>query len=182
MPTQEHVREYQRRYREANREKAREYNKAYHAANREKRREYDRRRREQARAEKQATKQATPTHVVEARKVRKVLTTKAFKYGLDAAALSAWYEKTWLAQKGRCPVCGVAFDGTPTEFTFTGSGQKMAGRAVIDHNHDTGALRGLLCSSCNTLVGRIERDPSRAISAVDYVLAHEPVDTDPPAG
>jgi hypothetical protein len=30
-------------------------------------------------------------------------------------------------------------------------------RLCIDHNHETGKVRGCLCSGCNTLVGFIER-------------------------
>ena len=30
--------------------------------------------------------------------------------------------------------------------------------AVIDHNHATGAVRGVICNSCNTLLGRLGDD------------------------
>lgn len=42
----------------------------------------------------------------------------------------------WEWQDGRCAMCGV-----------------MASRIVRDHCHDTGLVRGLLCSGCNTAEG-----------------------------
>jgi len=38
--------------------------------------------------------------------------------------------------------------------------RKRAGRLCVDHNHQTGEIRGLLCKLCNTYLGVIERDPS----------------------
>lgn len=41
-------------------------------------------------------------------------------------------------------------------------------RANIDHNHETGKFRALLCNSCNTLLGRIEKDVSVIHGLIDY--------------
>jgi recombination endonuclease VII len=35
--------------------------------------------------------------------------------------------------------------------------QKSGKRLSLDHSHKTGLLRGLLCSTCNRALGRIER-------------------------
>lgn len=168
------VSEYQRRYRAAHRDTAREYNKAYHAANRERRREYDRARRAAAKALK-APKAAPDQETLQARRVRKVLTTKALKYGMTAETLTAWYAATWAAQGGCCAVCLQAFDGSADEFTFSGRDEgpgPFVGQAVIEHDHATKRLRGLTCSACNTLVGRIEKNLPRAVAAAGYLLTH----------
>lgn len=39
----------------------------------------------------------------------------------------------------------------------------------VDHNHDTGRVRGLLCHRCNILVGAIERNQSRLNDVLAYL-------------
>ena len=46
------------------------------------------------------------------------------------------------AQREVCAICGYPFPATPE----------------VDHNHMTGALRGLLCRECNLLLGIVERE------------------------
>ena len=96
------------------------------------------------------------------------------KYGLSAEAFDAM----WAAQGGTCPVCDVPFDPN--------AAPRAKGSAVIDHDHETGEVRGLLCHGCNLQVGYIEKNTRRAIRAVEYVLdrlgvTYEGVDTDPAA-
>ena len=40
---------------------------------------------------------------------------------------------------------------------------------VIDHCHKTGKVRGLLCYSCNTLIGLAKENPEILKSAINYV-------------
>jgi hypothetical protein len=90
------------------------------------------------------------------------------KYGLSPGEFDAMLA----AQGGACVICEKAFIlGTP--------GNRGRGAPCVDHNHDTGKVRGLLCRGCNVAVGFMEKDTSRAIKAVDYILAHEPIDTTP---
>ena len=46
-------------------------------------------------------------------------------------------------QTGLCWICGKK--------------QKSGKRLATDHSHKTGLIRGLLCSQCNRLLGKIER-------------------------
>jgi hypothetical protein len=40
---------------------------------------------------------------------------------------------------------------------------------VVDHNHSTGDVRGILCSSCNVSAGRMGDSPSRLRALADYL-------------
>lgn len=46
-------------------------------------------------------------------------------------------------------------------------------RLVVDHDHETNALRGVLCSNCNTAIGLMKDDPIRLERAIAY-LANPP--------
>lgn len=59
------------------------------------------------------------------------------KYGISLAD----YERMLAQQKGRCAICG----DPPGK-----------NRLAVDHNHQTGAVRGLLCVRCNTSLERVE--------------------------
>jgi hypothetical protein len=56
------------------------------------------------------------------------------------------YEERYASQEGVCRVCRRA---------ETVSGRLLA----VDHDHNTGAIRGLLCTKCNTTCGWIEQYP-----------------------
>jgi hypothetical protein len=60
-------------------------------------------------------------------------------------------------QAGRCAICGRDI----SDFSF-----------VVDHDHTTGAVRGLLCRRCNTVVGFVESPPEVWQPHRDYVEAH----------
>lgn len=44
-------------------------------------------------------------------------------------------------------------------------------RLHIDHDHETGEIRSLLCSCCNTAIGQLQDDPDLAQAAADYLYA-----------
>jgi hypothetical protein len=39
----------------------------------------------------------------------------------------------------------------------------------VDHNHETGQIRGVLCQRCNHGIGLLEEDPARLRAAADYL-------------
>lgn len=56
------------------------------------------------------------------------------------------------AQNGQCAICGDAIEDL-----------------VVDHNHNTGAVRGLLCRSCNSGLGLFKDNLERLRGAVRYM-------------
>ena len=60
-------------------------------------------------------------------------------------------------QNGRCAICGVPEYELPS-------------RLYIDHDHETGKVRGLLCPSCNTGLGHLKDDPEVLLRACIYLL------------
>jgi hypothetical protein len=82
------------------------------------------------------------------------------KYGITPAQ----HAQMILAQDGKCLVCGETPDGRPKK-----------GKLHVDHCHDTGKVRGLLCHSCNVAIGHLKEDPVRIKALLEYVLKHLPV-------
>jgi hypothetical protein len=77
------------------------------------------------------------------------------KYGLTQGDWDAMIER----QGGRCAIC-------PSE--------KPGGRGElwhIDHDHATGAVRGLLCHHCNVGIGNFQDDPELLRAAAAYIEA-----------
>lgn len=64
------------------------------------------------------------------------------------------------AQGGKCAVCGCA----PSEV----QGHRST-RLYIDHCHETGVIRGLLCNRCNTGIGYFQNSGERLESAANYL-------------
>lgn len=60
-------------------------------------------------------------------------------------------------QGGGCAICGLV--------------TKMRGKVVlvVDHDHETGAVRGLLCNPCNLMMGRYDSDPDFVSRLLGYV-------------
>jgi len=75
------------------------------------------------------------------------------RYGITIAK----YDEKLEAQGGGCAICGA----TPEE-----NGKRLN----VDHDHETGAVRGLLCGSCNRAIGLFQDDPNIMRSAVNYMV------------
>lgn len=88
-------------------------------------------------------------HVGSAIRRRSMLKTT---YGLTPEAFDAIVE----AQGGRCAIC-------------LGDDPGVKGVWHVDHCHDTNAVRGLLCTNCNTGLGQFKDDPDVLRRAVDYL-------------
>jgi hypothetical protein len=70
------------------------------------------------------------------------------------------FSQMWSSQNGKCGICLCQMNETG------------APHCVIDHDHKTGDIRGLLCSHCNLAIGHFKDDPERALRAADYLGKH----------
>ena len=43
----------------------------------------------------------------------------------------------------------------------------------IDHNHETGKVRALLCGPCNVALGGFRESPTLLRAAAEYIESHE---------
>lgn len=74
------------------------------------------------------------------------------KYGITLAERNAML----VAQGGHCAICPATEPGGRGEFH-------------VDHDHNTGRVRGLLCHSCNTAIGLLGEDPKRLGAVLEYL-------------
>lgn len=81
------------------------------------------------------------------------------RYGLTPER----YDEILLAQGGVCAACGQP---------ETGRNQRGPVSMAVDHDHDTGQVRGLLCMRCNRALGML-RDSADIVQALaDYRRRH----------
>lgn len=64
------------------------------------------------------------------------------------------YTKKWNAQGGVCNICG---------------GDNEIRALAVDHCHTTGRIRGLLCDTCNVMLGCAKDKPALLLRAAQYL-------------
>ena len=131
-----------------------EHYRAYYAANRERRLANAKRSYEKHHDQSLAIRQAwNDRNGYDSRIRRKGISTEE-------------YERRFAEQGGLCAICR--------------KGHRADRRFDIDHDHATGAIRGLLCQGCNMRLGRF-RDDTAALRAAgreaDAVYLERAVDT-----
>jgi len=68
------------------------------------------------------------------------------------------YDRLFVEQKGRCAICKRTQEDL---------------RLAVDHSHQTGNRRGLLCRMCNLGLGNFRDNPSALRSAIRYLARSE---------
>ena len=81
-------------------------------------------------------------------------------YGLTLGA----YQEMFTRQGGRCAICGAP------------PGKRAL---AVDHNHETGEVRALLCARCNVGIGGFRDDPELLAAAIVYLRSFERQATEP---
>lgn len=74
-------------------------------------------------------------------------------YGIDHDDYDRMYEE----QDGKCYICRTEY---PVLF--------------VDHNHETGNVRALLCNNCNTGLGLFKENEESLTSAIRYLRVFSP--------
>ena len=82
-------------------------------------------------------------------------------YGLTPQQLQAMHDR----QQGKCASCGEE------EKTVTRNGKRR--KLCIDHDHETGLPRELLCSQCNVGIGMLQDSVTIIEKALNYVRRHK---------
>ena len=70
------------------------------------------------------------------------------------------YNILFASQNNCCAICGT---DSPEMKMYRGNGW------VVDHDHDTGQVRGILCCRCNLLLGRAKDSISILENAINYL-------------
>lgn len=70
------------------------------------------------------------------------------------------FEAMLAEQDGQCAICRTDKPGG------------RHGLWQVDHNHDTGAVRGLLCQGCNSGIGQFKENPDALLAAIRYLALH----------
>lgn len=69
------------------------------------------------------------------------------------------YEELNTKQSGKCAICG----------STDSNNSRVSSRLFVDHCHATGAVRGLLCSSCNHAIGLLKDNTTLLANAIAYL-------------
>jgi hypothetical protein len=89
-------------------------------------------------------------------------TLRHLKY-LHGLSSEAYFEMV-KAQSDRCAICRKA----QSSYAIGGRHTRTT-RLVVDHDHKTGAIRGLLCWSCNIGIGHFKEDVTALRDAAKYL-------------
>jgi Recombination endonuclease VII len=98
----------------------------------------------------------------EAARLRTRHYTLKYNFGMTIDDLSTMLS----AQNGECAVCEDSI-----VVSVSGKGSRTV--ACVDHDHETGKVRGLLCHSCNTALGLFKDDKILLLKAFEYLKDHD---------
>jgi RNA polymerase-binding transcription factor DksA len=80
------------------------------------------------------------------------------KYNISFNDVLSLLEK----QNGVCKICGIPI-------SIQSSTGKGSGNLKLDHNHETGKVRGILCNNCNIGLGSFNDSVRKLESAILYL-------------
>lgn len=157
--------EYFRRYYQANKAKYKEQSRVNYLKNREKAIERSRQWKEknperyqeltrnhsEKNREKMTARSAAWYRENKDRARQTTRKNKLQRYGLTVEQFSAMLA----SQSGKCPICQMEL--------------KSPKVPAVDHDHQTGAVRGILCRQCNAAIGQLQDNPTVLRRAAEYL-------------
>lgn len=69
------------------------------------------------------------------------------------------YQNLYAIQNGYCAICEKHRSTQKKDLS-------------LDHDHNTGQIRGFLCDNCNTALGKFKDDTSLLLKAIEYIVKH----------
>jgi len=142
-----------RKYREENREACLLAQREWRKNNKEKIKKYD-----SSWREKNKDKYKASQKKWKQKNKRKVLSDKLKRiYGISQDQ----YNDMLQSQGGVCAICSKECE--------------INKRLSVDHCHNTGEIRGLLCSKCNTALGQMKDSIENLRKAADYLEKHQTI-------
>ena len=81
---------------------------------------------------------------------RKYLLKRKYSIELNPEKFQEMYD----AQGGKCAICQK---------------EPLDNHLSVDHNHETGEIRGLLCVGCNWALGWVKEDVVTLLRMIDYI-------------
>lgn len=105
---------------------------------------------------KKCKRMALPNRRVPPHKQRDINMRK--RYGVTTEHFEFLLE----SQDNSCAICGMELNA---DLSYKGRETKP----VVDHCHNTGDVRGILCNSCNLIIGHAKDDIDRLSRAIVYL-------------
>jgi hypothetical protein len=138
--------EHDKKYKESHKEQIKKYNKEYRDKHKDEARE--------------ATRLWELNHpdIVKQRRKKWFQKTKNKEYMKNYHLIKNYnitlddYNKLFLKQEGKCKICHQSFESL-----------------IVDHNHKTNKVRGLLCDNCNCGIGFLKENTDILLEAIEYL-------------
>ncbi len=147
----ERIRQYQKEHYQANKERINQRGRTWHDANKERVSLYHK---EWYQANKESVNQRNKKNRPRYKETYKKRYYK-YAYGLPHGEFEAMLQ----AQNGKCAICEkILTDDSPP---------------YLDHCHETGNARGILCQHCNSGIGFLKDSPIIVSKALAYLNEYE---------
>lgn len=89
------------------------------------------------------------------------------RYGVTLAQ----FEFLLDSQEYACAICGMELNA---DLAYKGQSTKP----IVDHCHETGDVRGILCNGCNLIIGHAKDDIDRLSRAIVYLQERSTQETE----
>ena len=81
------------------------------------------------------------------------------------------YARMFSEQNGVCAICSQP-ESSKMPGRKTDASEPRVRDLSVDHDHKTGAVRGLLCNSCNHMLGEARDSVEVLLAGADYIRRH----------